>query len=144
MMTHSTREEIVETINKLFVYTDRREWTKLQEEVFTDEVDFDMSSIGGESKEMSAKAICKLWENGFKGIDAVNHLAGNYIINIKDTTATAFAYATATHYKKAATQGSTRQFVGTYDIGLLKQSIGWRIYKFRYDLKYATGNLDLS
>jgi len=144
MATHTVREEIVETVNKLFIYTDSQDWSKLLTEVFTDEVDFDMSSLGGEKKIMTAKAICELWENGFKGIDSVNHLAGNYIINIHDTTAIVFAYATATHYKKSATQGKTREFVGTYDIGLLKQSIGWRIYKFKYSLKYATGNMDLS
>jgi len=58
MVTHSIREEIVETVNKLFVYTDSQEWEKLQNEVFTHEVDFDMSSIGGEKKEMTSKVIC--------------------------------------------------------------------------------------
>src|SRR6476659_916201 len=144
MVTHSIREEIVETVNRLFVYTDNQEWTKLDNEVFTREVDFDMSSIGGEKKEMTSKAICELWKNGFKDIDFVNHLAGNYIVNIQDSTATVFAYATATHYKKSASKGKTREFVGTYDIGLLKQSIGWRIYKFKYTLKYSTGNIDLT
>jgi|SRR6187200_2196989 len=144
MVTHSIREEIVETVNKLFVYTDSQEWEKLQNEVFTHEVDFDMSSIGGEKKEMTSKAICELWKNGFKDIDCVNHLAGNYIVTIQDTTATVFAYATATHYKESASKGKTREFVGTYDIGLLKPGIGWRIYKFKYDLKYSTGNIDLS
>ena len=144
MSTHSTREEIIERVNKLFVYTDSQEWGKLQNEVFTHEVDFDMSSMGGEKKEMTSKAICELWKNGFKNIDFVNHLAGNYIVNIHDSTATVFAYATATHYKKSASKGKTREFVGTYDIGLLKQSIGWRIYKFKYALKYSTGNIDLT
>ena len=144
IVTHSIREEIIETVNKLFVYTDMQEWTKLQNEVFAPEVDFDMSSVGGEKKEMVAKAICELWKNGFRDIDSINHLAGNYIVNIQDETATVFAYATATHYKKATTKGTTREFVGTYDIGLIKQSIGWRIYKFQYTLKYAIGNMDLS
>ena len=143
MSTHSIREEIIETVNKLFVYTDNREWKKLQGEVFTNEVDFDMSSIGGDKKEMTAKAICELWDNGFRDIDSVNHLSGNFIVRIQDSTANVFAYATATHYKKSATKGATREFVGTYDIGLLKESFGWRIYKFRYVLKYATGNHDL-
>jgi len=144
METHSIREEIVEIINKLFVFADDQEWSKLQKDVFTENVDFDMSSVGGEKKELTSKAICELWENGFKGIDSVNHLAGNYIVTVEDATATVFAYATATHYKKSATNGSTREFVGTYDIGLTKENSGWRINKFKYNLKYATGNLDLT
>ncbi|MBL7710700.1 MAG: nuclear transport factor 2 family protein [Chitinophagaceae bacterium] len=144
MVTFSIRDEIVEVINKLFVYTDRQEWEKLQNEVFSDDVFFDMSSLGGQKAETTSKEICETWKNGFVGIDSINHLAGNYLVQIHDTTATVFAYATATHYKESATKGKTREFVGTYDISLMKHGIGWRIYQFKYDLKYATGNIDLS
>jgi len=42
------KEDIIEIVNKLFVYTDNKELEKLQKEVFKDTVDFDMSSLGGE------------------------------------------------------------------------------------------------
>lgn len=141
MITYSVRDEIIEIVNRLFVYTDMQEWEKLQAEVFTHEVFFDTSSMGGEKDEKTAADICNDWRKGFTGIDAVNHLAGNYMVSIHDTTASVFAYATATHYKAAATKGKTREYTGTYELGLLKQSSGWRIYQFRYNLKYATGNL---
>src|SRR5687768_12392549 len=144
MVTFSVRDEIVEVINKLFVYTDMQQWEKLQTEVFSDDVFFDMSSLGGQKSEMKSKAICELWENGFVGIDSINHLAGNYLIQINDTIATVFAYATATHYKASATKGKTREFTGTYNISLMKHGIGWRIFRFQYNLKYATGNTDLT
>lgn len=121
-----------------------QEWEKLQNEVFSDDVFFDMSSLGGQKAETTSKEICETWKTGFVGIDSINHLAGNYLVQIHDTTATVFAYATATHYKESATKGKTREFVGTYDISLMKHGIGWRIYQFKYDLKYATGNIDLS
>lgn len=143
MITYSVRDEIIEIVNRLFVYTDRQEWEKLKAEVFTHEVFFDMSSMGGEKEEKTAEDICKLWEKGFQGIDSVNHLAGNYMVSIHDTTASVFAYATATHYKETAGKGKTREYTGTYELGLLKQSSGWRIYQFRYNLKYAIGNLPL-
>ncbi len=143
MVTFSVRDEIVEIINKLFVYTDTQEWEKLQNEVFSDEVFFDMSSLAGKKAETSSKEICEIWKNGFVGIDHINHLAGNYLVQIHDTTATVFAYATATHYKESATKGKTREFVGTYDISLMKHGIGWRIYQFKYHFKYSTGNIAL-
>jgi hypothetical protein len=142
-MKYSIRDEIVEVINKLFIYTDMRDWEKLQMEVFSDDVFFDMSSLGGKKEETSSKEICKIWANGFIGIDSVNHLAGNYLVKIEDNIATVFAYATATHYKESAEKGKTREFVGTYHISLMKHGIGWRIYQFKYDLKYVTGNIDL-
>jgi hypothetical protein len=143
MITFSIRDEIVEVINKLFIYTDMQEWEKLQNEVFSEDVFFDMSSLGGKKAETSSKEICETWRNGFVGIDSINHLAGNYLVQINDTIAKVFAYATATHYKESATKGKTREFVGTYNISLMKHGIGWRIYQFKYDLKYSTGNIDL-
>src|SRR4030095_12434325 len=135
----SIREQIVEVINKLFVYTDFQEWSKLQSEVFTHQVLFDMSSLGGEKMNTTSKNICQIWKDGFAGIDAVNHLAGNYLIEIKEDTANAFAYATATHYKESAIDGSIREFVGTYNLHLIKKEAGWRIDQFKYNLKYSTG-----
>jgi len=143
METHSIREEIIEIVNKLFVYTDDQKWENLQNEVFTTNIEFDMSSVGGENKMMTSTEICNQWKAGFKGIDSINHLAGNFIVNIDNSEASVFAYATATHYKNNTTNGKTREFVGTYDIGLLKKENGWRIHKFRYNLKYATGNIEL-
>jgi len=135
---------ITQVVNKLFVYTDLQEWDKLQNEVFTEYVIFDMSSLGGEKSTTTAKNICEMWKNGFVGIDVINHLAGNYLIEIKEDRATVFAYATATHYKKLATNGKTREFVGTYNLNLLNQETGWRIAEFKYNLKFTNGNVDLT
>ena len=143
MVTFSVCDEITEIINKLFIYTDQQDWERLQHEVFSEDVMFDMSSMGGPKAETAAKDICSLWKKGFEGLDAINHLAGNYLVQINDHLATVFAYATATHYKASATKGTTREFVGTYNIRLLKHSYGWRIYEFKYDLKFQSGNLNL-
>ena len=62
MVNFSVRDEIVEIINKLFIYTDRQDWEKLQHEVFSDDVFFDMSSLGGQRAETSSKAICEIWK----------------------------------------------------------------------------------
>lgn len=143
MNTLTEREQIIETVHRLFIYTDSREWNKLQEEVFTQSVFFDMSSLGNEAKLTSAKSICEIWESGFAGLTAVNHLAGNLLISVKDDQADVFAYATATHYKSSATMGKTREFVGTYDLHLILSDKGWRIDQFKYNLKFMTGNLEL-
>ncbi|GAB3894808.1 hypothetical protein GCM10028803_10350 [Larkinella knui] len=144
METFSTRDLLVEVINKLFVYTDSQAWDKLQNEVFTETVLFDMSSLGGAKMDMTATAICEMWKAGFAGIDSVNHLAGNYLVDIQGKSATVFAYATATHYKKSAVNGPTREFVGTYDLHLTQKEAGWRIDQFRYNVKFTTGNRDLT
>jgi len=143
MNLFSAREQIVETVHKLFIYTDYQKWNKILEEVFSEEVLFDMSSLGMEIKKTTAKDICEIWRNGFVGIDAVNHLAGNILVTIADDGAEVFAYATATHFKNDTTLGKTREFVGSYSLHLTETRNGWRIDQFRYNLKYMNGNLEL-
>ena len=138
------REQLVELVNKLFIYTDEQKWSLLQDEVFTKSVYLDMTSMGGTASELTAKAICKMWSEGFKELDAVNHLGGNYLVEIvSDEEAKVFAYATATHFKDAALHGKTREFIGTYDLKMKQINRQWRIYSFEYHLKYANGNLEL-
>ena len=144
MEEFTTREQIVEIVNKLFVFTDSRNWSKLQNEVFEEEVKLDMSSLGGPNDTFSANAICDMWQEGFKDLDAVNHLGGNYLVDVIDPDrASVFAYATVTHYKETATKGKTREFVGTYDLGFRRGQHGWKINSFTYQLKYLSGNVNL-
>lgn len=142
--TFSQREQIIETVNKLFVYTDNQQWDHLLMEVFTTNVHFDMQSAGGgEPKTLAASDICNMWSAGFQGLDAIHHQAGNYIVHLNEDTANVQAYAIAIHYKNSATQGKTREFVGSYDLHLTKTTDGWRIDSFKYNLKFVEGNLDL-
>jgi SnoaL-like domain len=136
-------EEITNVVNKLFVFTDEQDWSALKSEVFDRDVDFDMVSMGAEkAQKITAVEICEMWQEGFKGLDAIHHQAGNYIISIENKQALVKAYAIASHYKNATTEGKTREFVGSYDIGLLETNRGWRINSFKYNLKYADGNIE--
>ena len=140
----TTREALTEVINKLFVYADLQKWASLQKEVLADAVYLDMSSTGGAADEFSSKEICHMWQEGFKDIDAVNHLVGNILFeSVTENEAIASAYATATHFKDAAENGKTREFFGTYDIRLRKLNESWNIYSFVFNLKFANGNLEL-
>ena len=142
-MEFTVKEQIIEIVHKLFIYTDNQEWKKLQKEVFSELVDFDMSSLGGEISKKSSIDICNEWKQGFEGIDSINHLAGNHLVKISNNSAEVFVYATATHFKESAIKGKTREFVGSYNLHLVKNMKRWKIDKFKYNLKYMTGNLDL-
>ena len=135
---------LTELANKLFMYTDSRDWQKLIDEVFTEYVDFDMSSAGaGPAKNLKAAEICKTWKQGFHGIDAVHHQAGHYIVTLNESTAEIYAYAVASHYKKSAIKGNTRSFVGSYNLQATTTTEGWRLSGFKYNLKYIDGNTRL-
>ena len=144
MENFTRREEIIETVNKLFVYADHQRWDDLMDEVFAEKVHLNMSSMGGPNEYLTAKAICDMWEAGFEGIDQINHLAGNHLVRIDGNSAEVFCYATATHFKAAATQGTTREFVGSYDMKLSMTEAGWRIHALTYNMKYIQGNKELT
>jgi hypothetical protein len=136
--------ELQELANKLFMYTDAGQWSLLEKEVFAESVWFDMTSAGGEKPSLlPAREICALWKNGFTGLDAVHHQAGHYLIDVQKNEAGIFAYAIASHYKKAAQKGNTRIFVGSYDLKAIRGPQGWRLNQFKYNLKYMDGNTRL-
>ncbi|MEO6720624.1 MAG: nuclear transport factor 2 family protein [Ferruginibacter sp.] len=139
-----TKLELTGLANKLFMYTDSRDWQKLIDEVFTEYVDFDMSSAGaGPAKNLKALEICKMWKQGFHGIDSVHHQAGHYLITVNETSAEIYAYAVAMHFKKVATKGNTRSFVGSYNLQATNTEQGWRLTGFTYNLKFIDGNKEL-
>jgi hypothetical protein len=145
MELKSKHDSLVELANKLFVYTDSLQWEKLLKEVFKEEVFFDMSSLGaGEPRKLSAREICEGWKHGFDGIDQIHHQSGNFIVDFQsEIEAKIFCYAIAIHYKQSATQGKTREFVGSYDLHASLTDLGWRLDSFNYKLKYVNGNADL-
>lgn len=144
-MSFTEREQLVEKLNRLFYYTDYQIWDKLKAEVFADEVKMDMTSLGAPSIETwSAQRICDEWTNGFKDLDAIHHQAGTFIIDINGSVATAKAYAIASHYKKDATNGTSREFIGSYDIHFTKIENSWKLDALTFNLKYMKGNLELT
>ncbi|MFT3678958.1 MAG: nuclear transport factor 2 family protein [Ferruginibacter sp.] len=142
--TNIQKIALTELANKLFMYCDAQQWDKLLDEVFTPTIWFDLSSAGGgEPQNMKAEDVCKMWEAGFVGLDAVHHQAGHYIISVHNDKADIYGYAVAAHYKKEAVKGNTRTFTGSYDLKAQLGSNGWRLTQFKYNLKYIDGNTSL-
>lgn len=147
MEAKSKRDEVIEVANKLFIYTDHQQWDNLLSEVFTKEVDFDMGSLNGsQPQKVKATDICSAWKIGFEGVDALHHQSGNYLVrfNADEIEAEVYCYATASHYKQAATQGKTREFVGSYNLHMVLTDEGWRLSTFKYNLKFVTGNVEFT
>jgi len=137
------KQAIIETINRLFIATDRRDWASV-EACLADHVMFDMSSAGGgEAKTVSAGAIIAGWEAGLRPLRAIHHQAGNFLVEVRGDRATAFCYGIASHYRPNLSGQNTRVFVGSYDFALSSHGGRWRITEFRFNLKYIDGNLQL-
>jgi hypothetical protein len=137
------REAVIDTINELFVATDRRDWASVRE-CLAPRVHFDMTSLaGGQPADLAAEDIIAGWERGLRLLQAVHHQAGNYRVHVEGDAATAFCYGVAFHYLPNASGRNTRVFVGSYDFHLRKEAQRWRIDRFRFNLKFVDGNLEL-
>jgi hypothetical protein len=137
------RTTIIETINKLFIGTDNRDWPLVQS-CFAASVLFDMSSLGGgDPKRLAPAQIVAAWDTGLKPLKAVHHQAGNYLVSVRGARAEAFCYGIAIHYLPNKTNVNTRTFVGSYDFELGKEGAQWKIDKFKFNLKYIDGNPNL-
>jgi len=139
MLVLVEKDEIVDTLNRLFINMDNLQWDEVKE-LFTGEV---MFSMGGEPVRQKSSAIIAAWDKGLKRLKAVHHLAGNYRVTVSGTEADAFCYGIASHYQPNASGRNTRTFVGSYDFHLVKTGGVWKIDSFRFNLKYIEGNKSL-
>jgi hypothetical protein len=137
------KDEILDTIHRLFLGTDARDWAMVRE-ALAPRLQVDMTSLaGGTPSVVEGAALAAQWEAGLRPIQAVHHQTGNHRISVRGNEATASCYGTATHYRPTKSGKNTRTFVGTYDFALSRLEDRWRITSFRFDLKYLDGNLEL-
>jgi len=137
------RQEIVDTITRLFVGTDRRDWLQV-ESCLADEVTLDMTSLaGGKPMKMSSVQVAKGWKDGLQVIDQVHHQVSNFEVTISGDEASATCYGITFHHRMLNSPDNVRTFVGSYLIHLIRANPGWKIDRFRYDSKFVAGNLEL-
>ncbi len=137
------REQVIETVNRLFIFTDNRDWPRVKE-LLTHRVLFDMTSLaGGQPATITSQEIVDGWDQGLKCLKAIHHQAGNFLVTVDGDGATVFCYGVAWHYLPNKTGRDIRTFVGSYDIHLVKQDNEWKIDRFKYNLKFIEGNKEL-
>ena len=143
-MNNSTESErVIETVTRLFINTDNRDWPKVKA-LFASKVLFDMTSLaGGQPATITPQEIVDGWDKGLKALKAIHHQAGNFLVDITDNEADLFCYGVAWHYLPNKTNRNTRTFVGSYDVHLEKRDGEWKIDKFKFNLKFIDGNPDL-
>lgn len=143
MNSLTDKDQVLNTVIRLFVNTDNRDWKKV-EALFTESVFFDtQSQTGARAAIVTPREIVDKWEKGLKPLKAMHHQAGNFLVEIENNEATVFCYAVAWHYLPNRTGRNTRTFAGSYDMHLLMQNGEWKIDRYKYNLKFIDGNADL-
>lgn len=141
------REEVISCITELFLATDRKDWSGV-EQCFAPQVLFDMSSVGaGPATVVRPSDIAAGWRRGLDPIEHVHHQAGNFVVQVTGERADAFCYGIAYHFRARNDGRNTRVFVGSYDFALVRETgssgLPWRIASMRFSLKFVDGNAAL-
>ena len=133
---------ITETVNRLFIAVDRRDW-KTVAAIFDDAVLLDYSSMaGGEAESLRADQIIEAWKGFLPGFDQTHHQLSNFIVESDDRSAHVFCYGTATHFLENESGSNVWTVVGSYDLDLVKKG-RWRLSGMKFNMKYIDGNTDL-
>jgi hypothetical protein len=101
------------------------------------------SLAGGQPSKLTPQQIVDGWDQGLKNLKAIHHQAGNYQTTLKGNEADLFCYGIAFHYLPNLSNQNTRTFVGSYNFHLIRTNAGWKIDRFKFNLKYIDGNKDL-
>lgn len=137
-------DQIIETVNRLFIAVDERNWT-LVENLFSDTVLLDYTSmVGGSPASLPAKQIIDSWKGILPGFDKTHHQTGNFIVKTDPLAYNVFCYGTATHYLKNETGNNVWTVVGSYDFEIKTMDLKLKITKMKFNLKYLDGNNDLA
>lgn len=137
-----TMDVINETVTRLFVATDSKDWETV-EDIFDKTVLLDYSSMNGNpAVELTPRQITDSWKTILPGFTYTHHQLGNFISSEKGNKAEVFCYGTATHYLEDK-NGNVWTVVGSYDFELNKSGQTWKISKMKFNFKYQDGNTGL-
>lgn len=137
------REAVADVVNELFLAVDTRDWPRAQR-CLALEVHFDMTSLGDPGPSLRAAGeITAAWQSGLASLEALHHQSGNFLVRLAGDRDECFCYGIAYHFRRVRSGRNTRMFVGSYDFGLSRSGGSWQITHFKFNLKFADGNMTL-
>jgi hypothetical protein len=135
-------ENVQETVTRLFIATDQRDWQTVQQ-CFASHVELDYSSMNQQvPTQLTPIEIINGWKNILPGFEYTHHQLGNFVIQTDKTKAHLFCYGTASHYLTAE-QGNLWTVVGSYDFDLVLENKQCKITRMKFNFKFQEGNLSL-
>lgn len=138
--TTQDRAEIIDTVNRIGILSDRRDWTAVQK-CFTKQVKFDYTSLnGGEPTTLAAATQVQQWADFFsKTFKNTQHLVGSHAVTLNGNTATCIAHCQA-HHTYLNSSKTAWLLAGTYDYELVKSSNGWKVQTMKMTALWETGD----
>ena len=133
------KEQIIETVIRLFAGADERDWDKIKN-TFAENVELDYSSMtGNPASVVPAEGIITAWRGFLPGFDKTHHQLADFYVMQNGSAALVHYYGKADHFI-----GDELWIVeGTYDTELIETDGKWTITKHKLNLIKQDGNMDL-
>lgn len=130
-------------VDTLFAMTDTKDWATVGG-LFTDDIDVDMSSLGGPSGPSTAAALVDGWQQGLHQDKQSHHMASNIRVDVAGDTATVtcqgYAYNLLTGAAADDVDDPMWEVWGTYTFPATRTVAGWRLAGFAFHARYSRGN----
>lgn len=133
---------IIETINRFGMAIDLRDWQSFVS-LFTEQVEFDYSSIDEVAGTLQADDIANTARNDLGGFQATQHIITNHLVKIENNTATCKAHVRAMHFLPNKEKDSLLEMGGYYTAGLVCLDSDWKIKSWKFTVLWSLGNLEL-
>ena len=131
------RLEISDVLIRYAVSLDSRDWAQLAT-CFTGDAVAEYGELAGRND--GRDEIVATCRHTLEGLDASQHLVGNFVVACDGDEATASCYLHAQHYLVSANGANTFVVGGTYYDRLVRSPDGWRIAHRRLDVTWTDGN----
>jgi len=136
----SQRQEIEETIDRLGLHIDAKEWLELGE-VLSETVELDYVSLfGGQIEHLTREQVISRWKTNLAPLKATQHVITNLHITIRDNTAECAANVVATHVRPNPMGDALWTVGGRYDFRLMHENGRWKISAIKLTVLWTTGN----
>lgn len=135
------RQEIIDTINRIGLTADLRDWSACQA-CFAQSVEVDYTSLmGGKPNIITPDVLTKQWQSSFDStFKTTQHLIGSHSVTQNGNSATCLSQFQAHHVLLNPTQEKTWTLGGLYSHELVRTVEGWRVRKMKMTWKWEAGS----
>ena len=136
----SDKIEIIETVNKIALMSDLRDWEEVIAQ-FTEPVEFDYTSLtGGQASTVAAQTQVKQWEEFFaQTFKTTQHILGSHAVTVNGDKATCISHFQAHHVFLDSSKGQSWTLGGTYNHELTRTPDGWKVNKMKMTATWEEG-----
>jgi len=137
------RLQILELTGRLALLLDARDWNAL-EQIFTDPVYWDRTSLfGGEPETSTPAELVGGLRYALGGLDATHHLITCNVIDLDGDRATGSANMVGTHILANTSGDPVWTVGGRHDYRYERTPAGWRIAAVTFTVQWGTGNMNI-